>query len=269
MTEILNSSFKLIIEKFVLGIPNLIMAIILAFLGFMVAKIVKKIVIRLLQAVKIDKLGDMFNEIDFVSKNNINVKVSSIIGGFIYYILILIFLIAATDVLQMEALSNLVKSTIEFIPNLIVAIAILIIGILIADKLRVLIQSTCESLGIPSGKVIASFIFYFVFITIFVMALSQASIDTAFLSQNISIIIAGVVLAFSIGYGFASKDIISNYIASFSTKGKYKIGDSITIGDSSGIIVDLDKTSVIIESDNHKIIIPINKLINENVKILK
>ena len=56
---------------------------------------------------------------------------------------------------------------IEFIPNLMVAVLVLIVGILIADKLRALILTTCESLGIPSAKVISSFVFYFVFITIF------------------------------------------------------------------------------------------------------
>jgi small-conductance mechanosensitive channel len=163
----------------------------------------------------------------------------------------------------------LVKNTIEFIPNLLVATIVLIAGILIADKLRVIIQSTCESLGIPSAKVISSFVFYFVFITIFVMALSQAKIDTGFLSQNISILLAGVVLAFSIGYGLASKELISNYIASFSTKGKFNIGDNITIGNISGIISEIDKTSVILDTDQGKTLIPINKILNESITITK
>lgn len=267
MKDIFENSFKLIIDKFVLGIPNFLMAMLLAIVGYMIAKFVSKMIKKILVTLKVDKFGDMFNNIDVISKNKIGIKISEIVSKFFYYVLFMIFLIAATDVLQMEALSNLVKSIIEFIPNLVVAMAILIIGILIADKLRAMIQTTCESLGIPSGKVIASFVFYFVFITIFIMALSQAKIDTNFMAQNISIIIAGVVLAFSIGYGFASKELVSNYIAAFSTKGKYNIGDVLTIGEIKGTVEAIDRTSIVLSVDGDQIIIPLKKLLNENIRI--
>ena len=269
MQEIFRNSFQLIVDKFVLGIPNFLMAIILTIIGFLIAKFISKIVHRLLKAIKADRVGEMFNNIDVIQKNNIKIKVSSIISKFIYYIILLIFLIAATDILQMEVLSNLVRNTIEFIPNLMVAVLVLIVGILIADKLRALILTTCESLGIPSAKVISSFVFYFVFITIFVMALSQANINTKFLSQNISILLAGVVLAFSIGYGFASKDLISNYIASFTLKNKFTTGNTIEVNGLKGVILEIDKTSVILETEKGRTLIPINKLLNEDITIIK
>ena len=62
----------------------------------------------------------------------------------------------------------------------------------------------------PSASLISNFVFFF-FINILIVALSQASINTSFIEQNISIIIAGGVLAFSIGYGLASKDIVSSF----------------------------------------------------------
>ena len=269
MKEIFANSIELIINKFVLGIPNFIMAIIIALLGFMVAKFVSKVVEKLLKALNIDRVGEMFNSIDFIQKNNVEIKISKLIGKFIYYILILIFLIAATDILQMPVLSNLVKNLIEFIPNLIVAIALIVIGLLIADKLRDIVHSACDSLGIPSGKLLSSFIFYFVFITVFIMALSQAKIDTDFLSQNLSIIIAGVVLAFSIGYGIASMDVVANYIAGFNMKGKYNIGDKIEVDGIKGIIHDIDKVSISLTTEDGITSIPINSLVNKNVTIFK
>ncbi len=269
MKEIFANSLQLIIDKFVLGIPNLLMAILITIMGFTIAKFISKILKSILQRIKIDKFGEMFNDIEIIRKNDIKIRISGIVSQFIYYVLILIFLIAATDILQMEALSNLVKNMIEFIPNLIVAIAILIMGLLAADKIRVLISTACDSLGIPSGKIIASFVFYFVIITVFIMALSQAKIDTAFLAQNLSIIIGGVVLAFSIGYGFASKELVSNYIASYSLKGKYNIGDKISLQNIEGIITEIDKTSVVIKSEDKSIIVPIHRLVSENVIISK
>ena len=83
-----------------------------------------------------------------------------------------------------------------------------IIGLLIANGLKNIVYSTCKSIGIPSSNLISTFVFWFVFITALVSALSQAKIDTDFVKNNLSIILGGAVAAFAIGYGFASKDMI-------------------------------------------------------------
>ena len=176
-------------------------------------------------------------------------------------------MVAATEALQMPALSNMVSDLITFIPNLIVALVWIVIGLLIAEALRKIVQTACDSLGIPSGRLLASFIFYFMVINVIISALSQAKINTEFLSQNISLVIGGAVLAFAIGYGLASKDNVSNFLASFYSKGKFNIGDNITIAGNTGEIIEMDKSSLIMRTQNGKMIIPLSKLSQENVEI--
>ena len=76
---------------------------------------------------------------------------------------------------------------------------------LLAEFFRSVLETTMKSLGIPSATMIANFFFYFLFINIVIVALSQAEINTDFLSQNISLIIGGIVFAFALAYGIASK----------------------------------------------------------------
>ena len=178
------------------------------------------------------------------------------------------FLVTATDIFQMQALSNLVVSTIEFIPHLVVAILVLILGLLGAEVLRKGVQTTLTSLGIPSAKVISLMIFYFAFITVLITALSQANINTEFLAQNISIILAGAVFAFSLGYGLASKDLVANFLASLYTKDRVKVGDVVKFDGIEGKVVDVDKSAITIASSTSKVIIPINKMMKENIEIL-
>jgi small-conductance mechanosensitive channel len=187
----------------------------------------------------------------------------------VYYMMLLIFLVLATDILQMPALSKLVSSAIEFFPNLLVALVIMVAGLLGADALRKTLLTTLVSFGIPSAKVIASFVFYLIFITVFIMALSQLGINTAFLAQNISIILGGAVFAFALGYGLASKDVVANLLGSSYSKNKLNIGDTITIDGHTGQIINMDKTSVTIETEKSLITIPLNKLLNQAFEVMK
>jgi len=102
-----------------------------------------------------------------------------------------------------------------------------------------------------------------------VSALAQAKIDTGFLGQNISILIAGVVLAFSIGYGLASKSTMANFIGSMYMKGKINIGDRIKIREEIGKVVAMDKSAITIEKESGgRIFLPLSTLTTEAVEVM-
>jgi small-conductance mechanosensitive channel len=268
-TDMFTNSLKLMVDKFLIGIPTLIVAIIVFVIGYIISKAVLKIVKAFLSKLGIDKYGEKLNEIDFVNKSGMKIVPSTIMSKMVYYMMLLIFTVLATDILQMPALSKLVSSTIEFFPNLLVALVIMVAGLLGADALRKTLLTTLTSIGVPSAKVIASFVFYFIFVTVIIMALTQLGINTAFLAQNISIILAGAVFAFALGYGLASKEVVGNILGSSYSKNKLSIGDSISIDGAKGLIVDMDRSSVTIETDNSRVTIPLNKLLTQSFEIFK
>ena len=263
-----SSALGDLITSFMRGVPNFFMAVVIAIIGFIVAKIIAKIIQKAMVSINIDAIGEKLNEIDFIDKSNIKIKISTILSKVVYYVLILFFMVAATDVLGMPAVSSLVSDLFNLIPNLIVAGIILILGTLLADMLRGVVQTALESLGIPSARMISSFVFYFMLINIVISAFTQAQINTAFLSQNISIVIGGIVLAFAIGYGLSSRSSMSNFLASYYSKGKFDVGDTITLDGVTGKVVEMDKSSLILIADSgNKIIFPLNQVSNSKIEI--
>ena len=119
----------------------------------------------------------------------------------------------------------------------------------------------------PSANIIGYFVFYFIFINVIIVALSQAQINTDFFAQNISIIIGGAILAFSIGYGLASKDLVASFLASYYTKDKLNIGDKVTLNGVTGTISNVDKSSVTLDTGQKDVIIPLNKILLDNIEI--
>lgn len=263
----LTDTLEQLLNQLIEFTPRFVGAILLLVIGIIIAKIVAGIIKKLLVTIRVDKFGEKLNEIELVSKANMEIKISTIFSKIIYYFLFVFFLVAASDILAMPAISDLVVGLFNLIPKLIVAIILLIFGTLLSELIRSIVDTTLASLGIASHKIISMVLFYFLFINIVILAIAQAEINTEFLEQNISIIIGGGVLAFAIGYGLASKDIVANFLSALYTKDKVSIGDVIEIDGEKGQVVNLDKTSITIATEARKVVYPLKSLLNEKVII--
>jgi small-conductance mechanosensitive channel len=254
-------------QQFINAFPRVFTAIVIFLAGMIISKMVSKAIRKLLEKAKVDVLGEKLNEIDMVQKSSVDIQLSKLFAKVMYYVLMLFFLVAAADVLAMPAVSNLVTDIFNFVPNVIVALIVLILGLLLAEAVKNLVNTTLKSLGVPSAKIIANFLFYFLFINVLVSALTQAKINIEFLSQNLTLLIGGGVLAFGIGYGLASKDVIANFMASFYSKDRVKLGDIITIDGIEGEITDIDRSSLTLSTGKSKVIIPLSKMTSEKLEI--
>ena len=256
-----------IYDQFIKSFPNVIFAVIIVIVGWILAKIIARIVQKVLETLQVDRLADKLNDIDIVSKANLSVVPSQVLSKLMYYLVLLFSFIAATDYLEIEAISNLMSNLINYLPNLLSAIVFFIIGLLVADFVRGIVLTTCQSLSIPSAKVISSVVFYFLFLTVTMSALDQAKISTDLINSSFMIIIAGVVASFALGYGLASKDMMSNFLASFYVKNKFEAGDRITIDGIQGQIETMDNKSFVLKTSDSKIVFPLNKLAQDKVEI--
>ena len=257
-----------ILGKILLFLPNLVSAIFLFVIGYFFAKIVSKVISKALGRTKIDALSANIKKIDFIEKLNIDFSISKIIGRFFYYFILLIFLVISTDILNMPMLSNLIVSIINFVPNILVAFILLIGGLLVANWLKVLVFNIAKSLAMPSASMISNLVFYFVLINVFISVMLQIKVNVEFLSTNLSLVIGGIVFAFALAYGLASRPVLASIISSFYHKNKFQIGDHIRIGQYEGEVIEKDNLNIIIRKNDEKIIIPLSKL-NETEVILK
>ena len=262
----LAANFRQLVTDFFAIVPNVIGALVIFIIGYLIAKIVAKVIRRALKSVGIDKLGDKLNAIDLVQQNNVTIVPSSLFSKIFYYIILLFVTVLATDVLQVEAVSQLMSDLVAYMPNVLVSIILLGIGLLVADSIKGVVTSACESFNIPSAKLIGSVAFFLILIVVLVSALGQLGIETDFIITVLTILIGGVVVAFSLGYGLASKGTMANFLASRNNE-KFKIGDTIAINSTKGTIIDMDNNTITLQADNRKIIIPLHKFASEQVEL--
>lgn len=258
---------KAVILKFANALPNVIGAIIVIFIGWLFSKLIAKSFKKIFEALNLNRYSEKLNQTDFAIKANFKLDLNRFLSKIIYYILLLITIMAATDVLGMPFISKMMSDLIAYLPRLLSAIALFIVGIYISEFVKKIVHGACASINISSGPIIANFVFYLIFLTLTVSALAQASIETGLITSNLTVILAGLVAAFAIGYGFASRDTMANFIASFYSKNKVKIGDVIAIDGSKGKVISIDNTSITLQDDDKIVVIPLKKLTSEKIEI--
>lgn len=265
----LTRLFEELLTQLGAAIPNIVGALIVFFAGRLIARLFARLLRKLLSKIGIDKLAERMNDIELVEKSNIQLVPSVVLSKIVYYVLLFIFIIAATDILGMPAVSQLMTDLLNYIPYLLSAFIVLVIGIFLADFIKGIVLTTCKSLGIPAAKTIANVVFYFLFLNIVMITLSQARIDTEFIQDNLSIILAGVVLAFALAYGYASRNIIANFLASFYNKNIVKEGDIIQIDGVKGKVIKVDNSAIHIKAEDRTVLIPIHKLTSEKIEFFE
>ncbi|BES64988.1 hypothetical protein SANA_14270 [Gottschalkiaceae bacterium SANA] len=127
-------------------IPNIIAAVIIFVIGLFIARIIKQILVPILRRLKVDRLQE---------KAGIEVeesgRLSSILANVVYILILLTVIIAALQALSIEAISvpaiSMLNSIFAFIPNIIVATIMIIIGVVIAGIVATLITSILEGVG--------------------------------------------------------------------------------------------------------------------------
>jgi hypothetical protein len=269
-SELFLNSFQHLLTGILTAVPKILGAILLLLLGIFLARLISVLIIKTLKLTNFDSWMIKLKVHEFFEKAQIKTSVAEIIARFAYWVVLLIFLVGISETLGWNAVSQKISGFINFLPQVFISLIILIIGLYIASVVRQTIIAAFLSFGLSFGKLVSSAFFYFLLLFVMVIALEQLGINTTIITSNVIIIIGGAVLAFAISYGFASKDILNNFLASLYSKNNFQIGQTIILEDNStGEIVKMDNISVTLKTEEGKMILPINTLINQKVRIVE
>lgn len=264
--DILIDTFRKLLEQLTGFVPKLLGAAILLIVGSIVSKLVSRILKTALEKSGFDRLGDKLNKIDVIARFG-ELKLSLIVSKVLQYFIMLVFITASTETLGMQVLTDMVASLVNLIPKLIASAILLFAGLMIADTLKNTVINLCNSFKIDSAKLLGNIVFFFFFVIALIASLKQAGIETSLLESSFNLIIGGVVLAFAIGYGFASRDVLTNILSNFYSKNKFKEGQVIEVNGVKGTIVSFDTTSLTLQTGETQTILPLKVLQKEKIEI--
>ncbi len=218
--QLLHDSFQAMIQY----VPQLVNALLTLIIGWLIAKLVQWIVFKLSHAFGIDRLAQRSGVHRFLEKRGIRKGFSGIIASISFWAIILIVLVNFFNHLGFEIVSDLLNQLILFIPNVLIACVLIIIGFYLAEFVSSLVVGSLEESNFENPELIGRLVFYCIGFFTVAIALTQIGIGEVIISNVVSIFFGSIGLAFAISFGLAGRKwadkMIRNFFSLRSTESK-------------------------------------------------
>ncbi|WP_447968503.1 mechanosensitive ion channel family protein [Nitrospira sp. M1] len=248
-------------------LPNLIGAILIILVGWVVAKFLRGLTTKLLGMFGIVSFGEKIKLNEILHKFGISRSLDHIIGTLIYYMVLLVFFLSASEVLGLTVVLETLNSFIAYVPHVLGAFLILVIALYLAKVIKDGATSASTNLNIAYAGALSSFLEILIIGFGIVMALTELGLDMTVFTANITVIIAGVVLAMALSIGLGSRSIMANVLARYYIAQLYHVGDEVLLAGEKGIIRKVTPVSVVIQTEHEETLhIPNEQIIAEGSK---
>lgn len=265
--EMISNTFNGMLDAMTEIIPKLLAALLIVAVGLLLTKLIVSIVKKALRLVKADKLDDKLNEIELFEDKKLEFNIIKIIAQFIKWVCYIFLLIIVAEVLNLSIVTQEISKLLAYLPQLLTAFIILVFGLLLANALKKAVKSFFESAELSGGKLISQIIFIIILVFVSITALNQAGIDTGIITENITLLFTGLVVAFALAFGLGARNIVENLLKTYYARRTYEIGQKIKFNQIEGEIEAINSTTVTLKTNSGKIIIPIKDLSDNQIEI--
>ena len=199
-------------ENMILFLPNLLAAIVIFIIGWFVAIWIGKLIAGVLNGIKFDALFDKTGWKDALQNAELKVSPSGFIGAIVKWILVVVALMISTDILGWTAFADLLNKVISWVPNLLIAVIILVVAIIIADIIEKLVKVSAKKMGIGFVNLLGALVKWSVYIFAGLAALVQLGITPDIVKILMMGFVGTLTLALGLSFGLGGKDAAGRMI---------------------------------------------------------
>jgi len=182
-------------------IPSLLAAIIVFVIGWFIAEVIGKLVARILKVLKLNQIFDRANWKEALEAAEIKVNISEFIGGICKWVLVVVFLSVSVEILGLSQFASLLNRLISWLPNLIVAVAIFVVAIIVADILNRLIRASVKKIGVKYGGFLSALVRWAIYIFAGLAILLQLGVTPTIIQTIIVGFVGMIALALGLSFG--------------------------------------------------------------------
>jgi hypothetical protein len=199
-------------------LPLFLGAIIVMLLGLIVASAFRVVLEKITNALKIDLILRNAGLHTYIERAGFQVNPGKFVGLLAYWFLIIVFFRAAVQILKLEGISQFLNDIIAYLPNIIVAILIMIAALLLANFLRTVVRGSIMSAKLHAPNFLGELTWWIIAIFGLLTALIQLGIAISVINTIITGFIAMIALAGGIAFGLGGKDYAAHLLEKFRRK---------------------------------------------------
>ena len=213
--DIFMSSLNQFWLQMVNFVPKLLAVVVILFVGWLVAKLVRSAVKRILTLTQFDRFAQKSGLEAFMNSGNYNLTMSGIISQVMYWLVILLFIITGANALEMTQVATLLQQLAGYLPHIIVAILVVVFGTLLARFVNRLVFAWLHSIKFPHALAVSTSAEYGIQIFSVFVALEQLGIGMQLIYSLFVIAFGAFFLALAIAFGLGGKDWAARVIEDF------------------------------------------------------
>lgn len=212
-TSVIVGSLQNLWAGAIATLGNIIGALIILVVGLVIASALSLLVERVINFIKLDKALSSLGLRQYFERAGLEMDSSRFFGKIIYWFFVVVFILAATDILRFYSLSNFLREALLYVPNVIVAALIMLSAVLIGNFLRRLVSASIKGARLHSAHFLGSIAWWSVVIFGFLAALSQLGIAVSIINALVTGFVAMIAIAGGIAFGLGGKEYAGSLIS--------------------------------------------------------
>ncbi len=215
-TDLSLSVIQPFLQQFLSFLANLLLAVIVFLIGYLISVGIGKLITEILKSVKFNKLFEKEGWRKSLQRANVDVNASDFIGGIFKWVFVIISLLVAVDVLKLTSFAGFLTNVLNYLPNVIVAVLVFVVAIIISDIVEKIVRVSVERLRVGYGYLAASIVKWAIWIFTFFLILDQLLPSSALVKTLYTSIVYGVVATIALGVaiaiGLGGKDVAASIL---------------------------------------------------------
>ncbi len=250
--------------------PNVLAMVVLLIVGYFVAHVLARGFTALSEAIGLQNAAHRSGLAASMKQVGIDRSVSWIIGRIVFWLTMCVFLSAAFNLLGLETVSTAMQQIVAYIPKLLVATVVVVVGLLVATFLRGVIATSADRVGITYAETLASGCYYILALMTFIAAFDQLGIKFELLKEMILIAFGAVAVGFGLAFGLGGREVMGGILAGYYIRQRLHAGDHVYVAGFEGTVREVGPVATVIETDEDGLLnrhsVPNTRMLSEAVR---
>jgi hypothetical protein len=211
--DVLNQSFQGLLSGLIAFIPNLVIAVVIFVIGWLIGVGLERVVKQIVDALRIDSALKAAGVERVVERAGYNLSSGLFLGILVKWFVIIVFLVAALDVLRLDEVNAFLSNVVlGYLPQVIVAVLILLVAAIIADTAKRVVSGAARAADLQAANLLGSIARYAIWIFAILAALAHLQVATAFVQTLFTGVVIAVSLAVGLAFGLGGQQAAARYL---------------------------------------------------------
>jgi Mechanosensitive ion channel/Conserved TM helix len=269
-TGALYDSFTQAYQQVILLTPRIVAMVAVLVIGYVVARMVARVITLLSEKLGLQVAAERSGLAESMAHTNIGRNVPMIVGTIIFWLLMCVFIMAAFNILGLQSVTDAMGTVVNYIPRLLAATVVVVVGLLAASFLRGLVATSADRVGLPYAEHLANASYYVLTILTLIAVCDQLGLRFDLLQNLILIASGGIAIGFGLAFGLGGRDVMAGILAGYYLRQRLHTGDHVMIGQMEGTVREVGAVATTIETDEDGLLnrrsVPNTKMLNEAVR---